>query len=136
MATGSARHAVVESVARVGSIKAMTNSQIITFSAVISAGINVSAVSSTLILGIHACWHAHTHIYSWIIVQPFTWFIYHYDDGIVADHYRCIGDESSEPDNYPKGNWFCNTRCERVHHAFMAHFNFRFPLKLLPRIFS
>ncbi|XP_019178442.1 PREDICTED: uncharacterized protein LOC109173642 isoform X2 [Ipomoea nil] len=29
-------------------------------------------------------------------------------------HYRCIGDESSEPDNYPKGNWFCNTRCEQI----------------------
>nr|GMD14086.1 increased DNA methylation 1 [Ipomoea batatas] len=29
-------------------------------------------------------------------------------------HYRCVGDESSEPENCPKGNWFCNTRCERI----------------------
>lgn len=64
MVTGSAHHAVVESVTRVGSIKAMANSQMIKFSAVISVDINVSTASSTFILGIHACWCAHTHVYS------------------------------------------------------------------------
>lgn len=63
------------------------------------------------------CTHARLFLNN---LLPFTWLIYHYHGDIVADHYGCIGDKSLELDNYPKGNWFCNTRCEQVHQALMA----------------